>query len=145
MISDSERREAARLLRERAGYEMGCVFKELYGDCNSAGPTCGECNERAMRYVADLIEPSEPEVKYVAEVKVDGWRIEELAHGAAVELTGIDRDALLELVKELELGAQFALGRKWPNLECDRMAKYLADDYEMIARRIRESLDVVDE
>lgn len=36
MISDNERREVARQLRERAGYEMGCVFKELYGDCNSA-------------------------------------------------------------------------------------------------------------
>lgn len=41
MIDDFERREVARLLRERAGYDMGCVFKELYGDCNSAGPTCG--------------------------------------------------------------------------------------------------------
>lgn len=57
MPTDDERREAAKLLRERAGYEMGCVFKELYGDCNSAGPTCGECNERAMRYVADLLDP----------------------------------------------------------------------------------------
>lgn len=58
MINDTERREVAKLLRERAGYDMGCVFKELYGDCNSAGPTCGECNERAMRYVADLIDPT---------------------------------------------------------------------------------------
>lgn len=57
MISNDERREVAKLLRERAGYDMGCVFKELYGDCNSAGPTCGECNERAMRYVADLLDP----------------------------------------------------------------------------------------
>lgn len=58
MISDNERREVAKLLRERAEVDMGCVFEELYGDCNSAGPSCGECNERAMRYVADLIEPS---------------------------------------------------------------------------------------
>ena len=57
MISDKERREAAKLLRERAGYEMGCVFKELYGDCGSAGQTCGECNERAMIYVAHLLDP----------------------------------------------------------------------------------------
>lgn len=57
MVGDNKRREVAKLLRERAGYEMGCVFKELYGDCNSAGPTCGECNERAMRYVADLLDP----------------------------------------------------------------------------------------
>ena len=57
MAIDEERREAAKLLRERAGYDMGCVFKELYGDCNSACPSCGECNERAMRYVADLLDP----------------------------------------------------------------------------------------
>lgn len=57
MVTNDERREVAKLLRERAGYEMGCVFKELYGDCSSAGPTCDECNERAMRYVADLLDP----------------------------------------------------------------------------------------
>lgn len=57
MSANDDRRMVARLLRERAGYEMGCVFKELYGDCNSAGPTCNECNERAMRYVADLLDP----------------------------------------------------------------------------------------
>ena len=50
-----------------------------------------------------------------------------------------DRDALLELVKELELGAQCFVGRKWPDVECERMAKHLADDYEMSARRIREA------
>lgn len=59
MVTNDERREVAKLLRERAGYEMGCVFKELYGDCNSAGPTFGECNERAMRYVADLLDPTD--------------------------------------------------------------------------------------
>lgn len=52
----------------------------------------------------------------------------------------VDRDALLELVKELELGAQCSVGRKWPNTECERMAKNLADDYKTIARRIREAL-----
>lgn len=57
MPTDDDRREAAKLLRELAGFEMGCVFKELYGDCSSAGPSCGECNERAMRYVADLLDP----------------------------------------------------------------------------------------
>lgn len=52
----------------------------------------------------------------------------------------IDRNALLDLVKELELGAQCVVGRKWSNMECERMAKYLADDYEMIACRIRKAL-----
>lgn len=79
--------------------------------------------------LADLIEPSEPKVRCVAEVKVDGERLEELVHDAAVELTGIDRDALLGLAEE-----------------CDEMR----DDgcsigsYELyrIARRIRKALGV---
>lgn len=56
MDMNDERRTIAQLLRERAGYEMGCVFKELYSDCGTI-TTCGECNERAMRYVADLLDP----------------------------------------------------------------------------------------
>lgn len=62
--------------------------------------------------------------------------------GQIVRESTIDRDALLELVKELELGAQCAVGRKWSNVECERMAKHLADDYETIARRIRKALGV---
>lgn len=52
--------------------------------------------------LADLIEPSGPKVRCVAEVKVDGGRLEKLVHDVAVELTGIDRDALLELADEME-------------------------------------------
>lgn len=46
-----------------------------------------------VRAHADGKAPSEPEVRCVAEVKVDGERLERLAHDAAVEVTGIDRDA----------------------------------------------------
>lgn len=53
--------------------------------------------------LADLIEPGEPKVKCVAEVKVDGERLEQLVHDAAVELTGIDRDALLALADKLSM------------------------------------------
>ena len=143
MISDDERREVARKLRELAGgYVTIGELESALGICLSSPEVDLERDERDLHRLADLIEPSEPEVKYVAEVKVDGWRLEELAHDTAVELTGIDREALLELVKELELGAQCVVGRKWPNMECERMAKHLADDYEMIARRIREALGV---
>ena len=72
----------------------------------------GVGGDRVLARLADLIEPS------------------------------CDRDALLELVKELELGAQCFVGRKWPDVECERAGKHLADDYEMIARRIREALGV---
>lgn len=54
-----------------------------------------------LYHLADIIEPSEPKVRCVAEVKVDGERLEELVHDAAVELTGIDRDALLALADEM--------------------------------------------
>ena len=56
----------------------------------------------------------------------------------------VDVYALLELVKELELGTQCVVGRKWPNVECERMAEHLADDYEMIVCRIRKALGVDD-
>ena len=132
MITDNERRELAKLLRERVGYDIGCVFKELYGDCNSAGPTCGECNERAMLYVADLIEPSEPKVKCVAEIKVDGEHLEKLAHDAAVELTGIDRDALLALADEIKSDTS--------RVDELQLGIYGSCYLSGIARRIREDL-----
>ena len=134
MITDEERRDVAKLLRERAGYEMGCVLKELYGDCNSAGPSCGECNERAMRYVADLIEPSEPKVKCVAEVKIDGGQLEKLVHDAVVELTGIDREVLLALADEMEIDGAGAL-------DDGDWCKPLLVEY---ASRIRKALGVDD-
>lgn len=55
-----------------------------------------------VRSHADPTEPSEPKVRCVAEIKVDGERLEKLVHDAAVKLTGIDRDALLALADEME-------------------------------------------
>lgn len=71
-----------------------------------------------MRARGNLIEPSEPKVRCVAEVKVDGERLEELVHDAAVELTGVDRDALLALAEvlstpELETDCGTCPLRKW--------------------------------
>ena len=78
--------------------------------------------------LADLIEPSEPKVKCVAEVKVDGERLEKLAHDAAVELTGIDRDALLGLAEDVDGAADDSGG-------FEPLAGMLRD----IARSIREA------
>lgn len=81
--------------------------------------------------LADLIEPSEPKVKCVAEVKVDGERLDQLVHDTAVELTGIDRDALLELADEMDVDAG-----------CN---EYVDDcDVYVYARRIREALGEVE-
>ena len=104
MTTNKERREVARRLREMSGWggEVDCaewgerVLNLLY----RGGEDCTDGEYYAR--LADLIEPSEPKVKRVAEVKVDGEQLEKLAHDAAVELTGIDRDALLALAEEME-------------------------------------------
>lgn len=78
-------------------------------------------------------QPSEPEVRCVAEVKVDGERLERLAHDAAAELTGIDRDALLKLAYMLQ-----AMGER-----SDEKGRYdLGITFTSIADRIREALGV---
>lgn len=132
MISDTERREVARRLREYASWdgEEDCLV-----DCADWGERvlnllgCGDTEGECYAALADLIEPSEPKVKCVAEVKVDGERLEELAHDAAVELTGIDRDALLELADEMEIDGAGAL-------DDEDWCKPLLVEY---ANRIREA------
>ena len=104
MTTNKERREVARRLREMSGWggEVDCaewgerVLNLLY----RGGEDCTDGEYYAR--LADLIEPSEPKVKRVAEVKVDGEQLDQLVHDAAVELTGIDRDALLALAEEME-------------------------------------------
>lgn len=61
----------------------------------------GICNTPGNEYIQRK-QPSEPNVRCVAEIKVDGEQLEKLAHDAAVELTGIDRDALLALADEMD-------------------------------------------
>ena len=95
-VTDDERREVAARLRKAIGLHE---FAEVLGfnwtdDSNWAW-------KDVSNLVADLIEPGEPKVKCVAEVKIDDGQLEELVHDAAVELTGIDRDALLALADEM--------------------------------------------
>ena len=105
MPTDNERREVARRLRENAEAhpDMSLLLNVAFADDRLRPDGAMEwkvtSHDAAMR-LADLIEPSEPEVKCVAEVKVYGERLDELVHDAAVELTGIDRDALLELADD---------------------------------------------
>ena len=99
-ISDTERREVARRLRYDA--KGGALpYSDFFG---AVAYDVGVEKEHTavLNRLADLIEPSEPKVKCVAEVKVDGERLEQLVHDAAVELTGIDRDALLALADEMK-------------------------------------------
>ena len=89
MISDDDRREVAARLRKAIGLTE---FAEVLG-FNWTDDSDWAWKD-VSNLVADLIEPGEPKVRCVAEVKVDGEQLEELVHDAAVELTGIDRDAL---------------------------------------------------
>ena len=148
MATDTERREAARRLREFASdYGSGGARSMNSADANERlfGAIGFDCFDRAnwsylgddspditsayARRLADLIEPSEPKVECVAEIKVDIERLEKLAHDAAVELTGIDRDALLAVAETLE--------------DCaGRGSDLTALGYSCLAKRIREALGV---
>lgn len=91
MPTDNERREVARRLRELDYSDLQesliCAYLDALG-IKGYEDWIGIAHR-----LADLIEPSETKVRCVAEVKVDGERLEKLGHDAAVELTGIDRDA----------------------------------------------------
>lgn len=103
MPTDDERREVAENLRNMCS--RGCRYaEEFYELLNET--VMHEWDFHSFQDVADrladLIEPGEPKVECVAEVKIDGELLEKLAHDAAVELTGIDRDAILALADEMD-------------------------------------------
>ena len=95
MATDDERREVARRLREHSGVRLftGEDVERLIGiELSGFRPKDAD---NSYNRLADLIEPSEPKVKCVAEVKVDGEQLEKLVHDAAVELTGIAASSYL--------------------------------------------------
>ena len=150
MISDEERREVARKLREVNPYRNQSYtipyhryipaaeyLAELAGALGYS-PKNDVSRLEFQHRLADLIEPGEPKVKCVAEVKVDGEQLEELVHDATVELTGIDRDALLALADEMEEFGNLPV--KHPGIRVlhnDDFSRELG-----YARRIREALGV---
>lgn len=155
---DDERREVARRLRGdpcdtlipyRTGihFGMGCHeaanrFWDMCERIKSAGDYDIAYSTRSV--LADLIEPSEPKAKCVAEVKIDGEQLEKLVHDAVVECTGVDRDALLALADEMKRMPQCELCPA-EIVDCsahpDGCSDALLDYY---ARRIREALGVSD-
>ncbi len=144
MITDEERREVAAKLRKVNPYRNQSYtvpynrytpaaeyLSELAGALGYS-PKNDVSRLEFQSRLADLIEPP---------TKCPHYRSDR--HYCSIhDVPAMDRAALLELVKELELGAQCFVGRKWPDVECERAGKHLADDYEMIARRIREALGV---
>lgn len=129
MPTDEERREVARRIRE-TGEDLGSSALLWYHIAKALGVRTATDGKTACGMLADLIEPGEPKVKCVAEVKVDGERLEKLVHDAVVELTGIDRDALLELADDLDRMGDGSM-----------YDASISDEYG-IARRIREALGV---
>ena len=135
MISDEERRDVARRLRKlHLGGGSKDLIERTLSDAIGAWRKSGMSWDFITERLADLIEPSERKVKCVAEVKIDGGQLEKLAHDAAVELTGIDRDALLKLADEMEIDGAGAL-------DDDDWCKPLLVEY---AQRIRKALGVDD-
>lgn len=134
MPTNDERREVARRLRKTIGLTE---FAEALGFNWTDDSDWGW--KDVSNLVADLIEPSEPKVRCVAEVKVDGERLEKLVHDAAVELTGIDRDALLALADEMEYDADVENAAKY-----DPMLGSIARMQVKYANRISEALGVED-
>ena len=138
MIADSERRAIAARLRKTRVERYNSILNgihlgEIVGVCAQVVSPHEDQVRAAADRLADLIEPGEPKVRCVAEVKIDGERLEQLVHDAAVELAGIDRDALLALADSLEQHAYEVLaGTNF--VSSDDMCEY--------ASRIREALGV---
>ena len=142
VVTDDERREVARRLRElhlNPWDDAACEIAQCAGiaccnsECHGSNET-PECIMALCAHLADLMEPGEPKVKCVAEVKINSERLEKLVDDAAAELTGIDRDALLKLADEIELDGA-------GSLDDDDWCKPLLVEY---AQRIRDALGVDD-
>lgn len=148
MVTDDDRREVAARLRE-TGEELGSAALLWYHIAKALGVRTATDGKTACDMLADLIEPSEQKVRCVAEVKVDGERLERLANDAAAELTGIDRDALLELADEILENADLSRELHDEMLNEKRLDMALtfheyACELREYARRIREALGVKD-
>lgn len=134
IIADSERREIAEILRKTRVERYNSILNGIHlGESVGVVAQIVSPHEDQVRAaadrLADLIEPGEPKVKCVAEIKVDGERLEQLVHDAAVEYAGVDRDALLAVAETLE--------------DCEgRGSDLTALGYSCLAKRIREALGV---
>jgi hypothetical protein len=129
MPTDKERREVARRLREM-GEELGSSVLLWYHIAKILGVRTATDGKTACDMLADLIDPGELKTTCIAEVKIEGEKLDEAVNRAIAEYTGIDRDALLELADDLD-----RMGDGSMYDPC------ISDEYG-IARRIREILGV---
>ena len=140
MVSDDERREVAQNMRDGVKSKTEFELLSLNGSSSAIrwlisyvvfGDKKYHSGVDLMNRLADLIEPDEPKVKCVAEVKVDGEQLEKLVHDVAVEYAGVDREALLALAEEMQGHADGAAsGDGFPYVNAGSLWSY--------ADRIRE-------
>lgn len=139
--TDDERRRVAVELRELS---WCAVTSDSTYDCLASVLHVGrsDFSDEVFARLADLIEPNEPEVKCVAEIKIDGERLEQLVHGTAVKLTGIDREALLALAVNLDERATELLKVNGLDQSRQRRSARLGHATDLMAAcsRIREAL-----
>ena len=140
MATDDERRRAAASLRKiRSGWASGTCYYAIINVLGYPDTSREDGGHALYSLLADLIEPSEPKVKCVAEVKTDGEQLEKLVHEAVVEYAGVDREALLALAEELSGNILVV-----PAVYGTYQSGYVAACQD-IARRIREALGVSDD
>lgn len=143
MPTDDERRRIAAKLRANAG--TGYIEVEPLCEAIGCDARRGSGEGTVWNRLADLIEPGEPEVRCVAEVKIDGERLEQLVHDAVAEVTGIDRDALLALADEFDDRAEtIARHIESSDGDFDRHAIDAMEEQYGYANRIREILGVTE-
>ena len=99
MVTDDERREVAAAFRRYREETTNREFASLFDVFDACGLTYYDGVVLYDR-LADLIDPGES-FKCVAKIDVDEERLKELAYKAAVECTGVDREALLALADEI--------------------------------------------
>lgn len=100
MPTDDERREVARRLRELDHSDLQesliCAYLDALG-IKGYEDWIGIAHR-----LADLIDPGELKTTCIAEVKIEGEKLEEAVNRAIAEYTGIDRDALLRLARYMD-------------------------------------------
>ena len=100
MLTDDERREVARRLRELDYSDLQesliCAYLDALG-IEGYADWVGIAHR-----LADLIDQGGLKTTCIAEVKIEGEKLDEVVNRAIAEYTGIDRDALLALADEME-------------------------------------------
>lgn len=135
MTTVEERREVARRLRE-TGEKLGSSVLLWYHVAKILGVRTATGGKTACDMLADLIDPGGLKTTCIAEVKIEGEKLDEAVNRAIAEYTGIDRDALLRLARYMdkdvaETEAHFS----------NVISTKSVSDY---ARRIREACEEVE-